>query len=65
MLRQKYFLLVFFTKLNEAERELATDPAPLGIMVTMAPPPLLSKIMPKHDEDGGDIDKKILADSWG
>jgi hypothetical protein len=28
-------------------------------------PPLLSKIMLKHDKDGGDIGKKILADSWG
>jgi hypothetical protein len=28
-------------------------------------PPLLSEIMPKHDKDGGDISKKILADSWG
>ena len=31
-------------------------------MVTRMPPPLLSKIMPKHDKDVGDIGKKI-ADS--
>ena len=32
--------------------------APLGNMVTMAPP-LLSEIMPKHDVDGGESNKKI------
>ncbi len=40
-------------------------PAPLGNMVTMATPPSCPKIMPKHDEDRGDIGEKILADSWG
>ena len=40
-------------------------PAPLGNMVTMAPPPLLSKIMPKHDEDGGDIGEKTLGEQLG
>ncbi len=28
-------------------------------------PPLLSKIMPKHDEDWGDIKQKKLEGSWG
>ena len=41
-------------------------PAPLGNMVTMVPPPpLLSKIMPKHDKDGGDIGKKIIDGQLG
>ena len=39
--------------------------APLANMMTMAPPPLSSKIMPKHDEDMGGIGKKISADSRG
>ena len=40
-------------------------PAPLGNMVTMAPPPLLSKIMPKHDKDGGDISEKNIGGQLG
>ncbi len=31
----------------------------------MAPPPLLSKIMPKHDEDKGDIGEKNIDGQLG
>jgi hypothetical protein len=34
-------------------------------MVTMAPPPLFSEIMPKHDEDGGDIGEKNIGGQLG
>ncbi len=39
--------------------------APLGNIVTMAPPPLLSKIMPKHDEDEGDIGERNIGGQLG
>jgi hypothetical protein len=31
----------------------------------MVTPPLLSEIMPKHDEDGGDIVKKNIGGQLG
>jgi hypothetical protein len=34
-------------------------------MVTMAPSPLLSEIMPKHDGDGGDIGEKNIGRRLG
>jgi hypothetical protein len=34
-------------------------------MVTMAPPPLFSEIMPKHDKDGGDIGEKNIGGQLG
>jgi hypothetical protein len=34
-------------------------------MVTMAPPPLLSEIMPKHDKDGEDIGEKNIGGQLG
>ena len=41
--------------------------APLGNMVTMAPPPssLLSEIMPKHEKDGGYIGEKNIGGQLG
>ena len=42
--------------------------APLGNMVTMAPPPpssLLYEIMPKHDKDGGYISEKNIGGQLG
>ena len=34
-------------------------------MVTLAPPPLLSEIMPTHDKDRGDISEKNIGQQPG
>jgi hypothetical protein len=53
-----YFHFFYLTKLAR-DRE-ATYHAPHANIVTMAPSPLVRKIMSKHDEDMGRIGKKYL-----
>ena len=63
--KTKIFSLSIFYLIKWSRERATKYHAPLGNMVTMAPPPLLSEIMPKHDKDRGDIGEKNISRQLG